>query len=168
MNAVDINNQLTAPMTPIRGRETRNWRPLWLWLLDVCTVNAYLIWLQDDVDSNHRGQARFRDELALALMTTDRPPPIRVPTVVNLAAQPSTQGHQRTRWKTSGYCVHCKTDPKWKAGHASKRIFGTVLDPNSVAIARRKRGSLVKGGCAECKVYLCVMGPCFDQWHSSL
>jgi hypothetical protein len=45
INAVDINNQLKALMTLIRDKETRNWRPFWLWLLDVCIVNAYLIWL---------------------------------------------------------------------------------------------------------------------------
>jgi hypothetical protein len=155
-------------MTPIRGREKRNWRPLWLWLLDVSAVNAYLIWKEDSVDSKHRGQFKFREELVNALMNMAEPPLLRVPTEVALAAQIPAQGHCPVRWKKPGYYAHCKTDPTWRPGHALKRAFGDVLDANLVAKTRRKRGSRVMGGCAECGVHLCVTGTCFDQWHTSM
>jgi hypothetical protein len=43
MNAVDRNNQLRRTMTVCRPQEQRVWRPQWLWLLDICLVNSFLI-----------------------------------------------------------------------------------------------------------------------------
>jgi hypothetical protein len=44
MNGVDRNNQLRKKTTACRGFEQRIWRPLWLWMLDVCLVNSFLSW----------------------------------------------------------------------------------------------------------------------------
>jgi hypothetical protein len=68
MNGVDINNDLRQSMTVCRPFEHRNWRPLWLWLLDICLSNAYLLWKGEDDDRNHRGQVPFRQALVDALL----------------------------------------------------------------------------------------------------
>jgi hypothetical protein len=164
MNAVDINNQLRKPMTPIRGRETRNWRPLWQWLLDICAVNAYLAYKQNDNDSKHRGQRKFRTELVDALLAIRQPPQLGEPIVAVMSASRQALKHQPTRWQAPGSCAQCKIDGTRKPGHTANRVFGTVLDPNAVSTIQ-PRATRTQGGCVECDVYLCVKGDCFDRYH---
>ena len=44
MNAVDLANQLRQNFSCHRAFETRHWRPLAYWLFDVCLVNSYILW----------------------------------------------------------------------------------------------------------------------------
>jgi hypothetical protein len=63
MNGVDRNNQLRKKMTVCRPFEQRVWRPLWLWLLDICLVNSFLIWKGVTDDKSCRGHRKYRKAL---------------------------------------------------------------------------------------------------------
>ena len=43
MSGVDIANQCQAAFTTLRGQNTRYWKPLFHWLLDIALVNSYLL-----------------------------------------------------------------------------------------------------------------------------
>jgi hypothetical protein len=73
MNGVDKSNQLRKNYTVYQRWERRNWRPHWYYILDVCTVNAYLIWKETTQDTFKRGQRPFRELIANILLSTPYP-----------------------------------------------------------------------------------------------
>jgi Transposase IS4 len=68
MNGVDTANQLRHNFTAHRSFESRVWRQLWYSILDVCTVNGYLLWKGDKEDPRKRGQRPYRNALIDALL----------------------------------------------------------------------------------------------------
>src|SRR6266850_5854156 len=46
MGGIDIANQLRASYTTHCFRQNRYWKPLFLWLLDISIINAYLLSLR--------------------------------------------------------------------------------------------------------------------------
>jgi hypothetical protein len=57
-------------MTVCRPQEQRVWRPQWLWLLDICLSNSFLIWQEGKKDKRRRGHRRFREALTEQLLHT--------------------------------------------------------------------------------------------------
>jgi hypothetical protein len=140
------------------------WRPQWLWLLDICLSNSFLIWQEGKKDKRRRGHRRFREALTEQLLHTQE---ASTTTVVAQATIYQPSGHSRCRWLKRNYCEACKKQPNSEGakGPGGKRTFGTELDPNTL-FEKRIRGRRTQGGYQQCGKYLCVVGPCFDIFHS--
>ena len=165
MNGVDWVNQLRRNFTVHQPFESRVWRPLWYYILDVCTVNSYLIWKGNSTtkDKSKRGQRRFRKPLIDALLTT----PYKTNPHGNCKPMPpANQKAPKHQWKEflkRNWCIWCK---EHAANWVPKRATGVLNEiVNGVAPARRQRQSKTYGGCEPCNVYLCRKGTCFEQYH---
>lgn len=164
MNGVDRANHLRHNLTAHRPFEKRVWRPIWYWLLDICAVNGYKLFLGDKTDHKKRGQRQFRMTIIDALLNTPYESPSkhaggRPPKAVSTA-----QENCQDRWKSfakRGYCVQCKS----QTGERPRPALAEVV--NGVAPARRQRSTRTLGGCEGCGVYLCQKGGCFKAFHSS-
>ena len=147
MNGVDLNNQLRLRITVCRPFERRTWRPLWNWLLDICCVNAFLIWQGDQQDLGHRAHRQFRRSLCDQLLLYSQ-------------KDSSSSGHYWSSFKKRNFCIWCKKHAE-DYQPRKRRKFGTEIDSNA-----RFRGVSCLGGCKACGVYLCRKGACFERYHS--
>ena len=163
MNGVDRSNQLRKNFTAHRPYERRVWRPLWYYMLDVCAVNAYLIWKGDTKDKAKRGQRCFREPLIKALLNTPYPK-VEMLVKKTYKSKPmplpnrDTLNHHWQEFSKRGYCVWCKKKDKMRPALAE------IV--NQAASNTCQRRSRVYGGCMSCNVYLCVKEDCFRQFHS--
>jgi hypothetical protein len=149
-------------MTVCRGYEQRIWRPLWLWMLDVCLVNSFLIWKGVVTDESCRGHRKYRKALCQALLeySDDSIPAVHLPPKVYKASE-----HTWSHFGKRNYCFYCKTHKKeWVPEKpAGARRFGTDIT-NTVSQASCIRGSMTWGGCRACGVYLCDRKGCMKLY----
>ncbi len=163
MNGVDRSNQLRKNFTAYRPYKRRVWRPLWYYILDICAVNSYLLWKGAKADIKKRGQRPFRKVLIDALLNT--PYPLLAPVKQLYKSKPmplpnrATLGHCWQPLEKRGYCVQCK-----KSAQEEEKINRPAL-AQIVNCVAPKRTKMSHGGCRSCNVYLCVKGPCFEQYH---
>ncbi len=135
-------------------------------MLDICAVNSYLIWKGDIVDIKKRGQRPFRKALIDALLNTPYPLATLAPVKQLYKSKPmplsnrATYDHCWQPLEKRGYCVWCKKSAQEKEEQINRPALAEVV--NCVA---PKRTKMVYGGCKSCSVYLCVKGPCFEQYH---
>ena len=164
MNGVDQSNQLWKNFTAHRPYKCHVWRPLWYYILDICTVNSYLLWKGDIADIKKRGQRPFQKVLIDALL--NMPYSLLVPVKQLYKSKPMTLFNWVTLdhcWQAlekRAYCVWCKKSAQEEEKKINRPALAEVV--NCVA---RKRTKLSYGGCRSCNVYLCVKGPCFEQYH---
>ena len=164
MNDVDRSNQLRKNFTAHRPYERRVWRPLWYYILDICVVNNYLLWKGDKADIKKRGQCPFRKALIDALLNTSYP--LLVPVKQLYKSPPTTLPNRATLdhcWQPlekRGYCVWCRKSAQEEQKKINRPALAEVVNCGT-----RKRTKLSYGGCRSCNVYLCVKGPCFEQYH---
>src|SRR5438105_3743619 len=65
MGGVNLANQYQADFTTLRARQTRYWKPLFYWLLDIALVNSYLLSKATIGPSKaHNDHRRFQEALA--------------------------------------------------------------------------------------------------------
>ena len=174
MNRVDRANQLRAWMYCGRPYQRRWWRPIWYWLLDTCSCNAYLIWKAkwDRPDTGRRLHRKFHEALIEQLWAVPRTShtTLAVPGVSHATMGGPTLPRDARRhiWGHFGrrrWCVWCK---KHKEGWVPKRA------PNRIVLGEIRnqvvpyRGSKTWGGCIVCQEALCMKGSCFRQYHSEL
>ena len=172
MNDVDRNNQLRKNFTVHRPYERRIRRPLWYYILDVCTVNVYLIWKGNKVDQNKRGQRRFRETLINTLLNTpyvSSPPPLSPSPSPSPPPPPpipqSNQVHYWERFEKRGYCIWCQNHTEKRGVQTTRPVLGEIV--NNAAPTKRLRSKRSLGGCRICSAYLCVKGACFRLYYSN-
>ena len=163
MNDVDWSNQLRKNFTAHRPYKRRVWRPLWYYLLDIYTVNSYLLWKNDIADIKKRGQRLFRKVLIDALLNTPYPLLVSVKQLYKSKSialpNRATLDHRWQPLEKRGYCVWCK-----KSAQEEEKINRSALT-EIVNYVAPKRTKMVYGGCRSCNVYLYVKGPYFEQYH---
>ena len=118
LGGIDIANQLRRDFSSQRPTNYRWWKPLFFWLIDVCTVNSFIIWrdLQRAVrGANTNDHNRFQKELTQALLTAKKPLPCTAPVALH-SVQPLDN---------IAYCVA----PACRVQGQNKRKFGDNL-PN--------------------------------------
>lgn len=165
MNGIDCSNQLRKNFTVHRLYEHRIWRPLWYYILDVCTVNSYLIWKGNKVDQNKWGQRRFWEALINAFLNTpyaSSPPPPPPPPPPPIP-QPG-RVHHWEHFEKRGYCIWCQNHTE-KGVQTTRPVLGEIV--NNAAPTQRPRPKRSLGGCRICSACLCVKGACFRLYHSN-
>ncbi len=163
MNGVDIANQLRASFTCHRPLEGRWWRPILYWLIDVCTVNAFLIWRANRCERevrSHRLHRTFQESLVQSLLGIDASLP--------LYERPSE--HLVERRDRVGYCAWGRKHPGQcqqgiNNGAGARVVLGEVVNE---ARATLKRPRQVRSFCRGCNVYLCTAQQCWRHWHVNL
>jgi hypothetical protein len=137
-------------------------------MLDICSVNSFLIWKIIKSEVGHRNHRQFRSAVAQgrlhtlyleeSLSTKDDYPSNRLPPVSTNALS-----HNWKRFDRRRYCVWCKAHSKeW----VPKRPPVLTEIVNGATPVTRKRQSQSWGGCEGCKVYLCQKGSCLEEFHS--
>ena len=159
MGGVDIADQYRSYYNTQR-RETRNWIPLFNWLLDISIINSFLLYkLASDPetgyeltwklpDITHSPQLAFRRELATMLLQQNpmRPKLKKIPSYFTLATEmpPPARGpmkHSPMRAANRRQCLYCRFHP---------------TDP-PMTIPR------TYWACSACLVHLCLT--CFGYYH---
>ena len=163
MNGVDRANQLRRNFTAHMAYKRRVWRPLWYYILDIYTVNSYLIWKGDTEDKDKKGQRPFRKALTEALLhipyPSTRPSNYKTMSPINEKAE----NHEWEAFKKRGYCVWCKEHPEeWIPKRASPAPAEAA---NKADPKKRQRQSRSNGGCLSCAVHLCKKGGCIERFH---
>jgi Transposase IS4 len=163
MNGVDLADQLRHNYTIHRKQEKRVWRPLFYFLLNVCLVNAYLLFKAGKEDCTKRGQRPYRDAVAEALLNTLYQAEPKLP-------QKPGQIHQWSKKDKRGYCVWCKAHlEEWIPKRAGPERPPLASIVNGVHLAdkqlAKQRQSRASRGCQACGVYLCQKGRCFEAFH---
>ena len=163
MNDVNQSNQLRKNSIVNRPYERRVWWPLWYYILDIYTVNSYLLWKDDKADIKKRGQCSFRKVLIDALLNTSYPllVPIKQLNKSKSMSLPNrvSLDHCWQPLEKRGYCVWCRKSAQ------EENINRPALAEIAVNCVARKRTKTSYGGCRSCNVYLCVKGACFEQYH---
>ena len=161
MNDVDQSNQLRKNFTVHRSYERRVWRPLWYYILDICTVNSYLIWKEDTKDISKRGQRPFQKVLIDVLLKTSYPTSVSTKQLRKNKSMPlpnrATLDHCWQPLEKRGYCVWCRKSAQEEINRPALAEIVNCVAP--------KRTKMSQGGCRSCTVYLCVKGGCFEQYH---
>ena len=68
MNGVDNASQLRGGFSVHHASESRWWRPIFYWLIDVCYNNAYIIWKTRWSPKNHKLHQLFEEELETEML----------------------------------------------------------------------------------------------------
>jgi hypothetical protein len=174
MNSVDAANQLRREITVARPKETRTWRPLAYWLIDVCTVNSFVIWrqLQPDYLRKRKNLHKvFMETLIDQILAVD---PILPLPLSPLVLQPihgliGMEKRGRCAWgiRAPHECPHTQErheKPPTQGSTRSGMPLGEVVN----GVTPRTRARLVSTYCIVCKVYLCKDRGCYKQWHVNL
>jgi len=167
MNGVDLANQYRAWLTCHRSGIYKPWQPLFYWLLDICAVNAFLIWKvsKEGLDpKDSRLHRKFHEELINALLDYSEPDPTPAPAPAPAPPQasqagPLPQAHTVARFPTRGVCIQCK---ELRGGGPKRRVLEEL--PNGVN-RQFKSPQRSDSGCATCGHRFCIKGPCFANWH---
>jgi hypothetical protein len=163
MNGVDIANQLRASFTCHRPLEARWWRPILYWLIDVYTVNAFLIWRVNRCERevrSHRLHRTFQESLVQSLLAID----------VNLPLYERPSEHLVDRRDRVGYCAWGRKHPEQcQQGHindaGARVVLGEVVNGVRPSLKRPRQ---VRSFCRGCNVYLCTQQQCWRDWHVNL
>jgi hypothetical protein len=136
--SVDVINQLHYNY--LIGRKARRcWPRLAWWLLDMCIINAFMLW---SMGQQHPKQLDFREQLMHQLvkqLPTERHP--RQHAAALLPHHALACDHYLDRCETVGECIVCSQQPN-----------------------NRARSSFI---CHSCKVHLCI-GECFSIYHKNV
>src|ERR1700743_990053 len=163
MNGVDLTNQLRAAFTCHRPFEDRWWRPIFFWLIDVCTVNSFLVWRRNRCEKEVRSKRLHRtfQELLVGSLTVFD---------IDLPLYGRLLDHVVERRKSSNFCAwgrkrpgECHQGMQRAAG--TRKVLGEVVNE-----ARRsfKRPRQVRTFCTGCNVFLCTTQDCYRLWHANL
>jgi Transposase IS4 len=169
MNGVDTHNHLRKNLTVHRPYETRNWRPLWYYILDTCSVNSYLIWKGNSSDVSKRAHRRFRQSLSKELRNTPYPD-VEIATKKRRYSKimpiPNREAlaHNWVPLEKREYCVWCQKHAEKSAPKRSRPALAQLV--NGEQINSRIRPSRSQFGCHICNVCLCRKGSCWQQFHS--
>jgi hypothetical protein len=160
MNGVDRANQLRQSYTCHRPGESKWWRPLFFWLIDVCAVNAYLIWLSRMSEKEKSGKDLhrvFQRQLIESLLATD----------VDLPLYDRLDTHIIEHRKGFGYCAWGRKRPGEcvSRGNTNRQVLGEVVNE---AMPKSVRPRQVHDYCTKCHVYLCTKRDCWRRWHHYL
>jgi Transposase IS4 len=159
MGGVDLANQLRSNYTVNRPFEHRIWHPLWHFLIDITSVNAFICW-RFGKPRRLRNHRSFREKLIEALLTH----PLECEAVgVIPEAIDSYSGHSWSRFGKRGYCKWCQTRPRDNLARR-RRVLGEII--NQAAPTGRIRPGITYGGCNTCNTLLCASGSCFRRYHS--
>ena len=135
INGVDRNNQLRKGISVILPHQYRNWRPAWLWMLDVVLVNCYLIWKSTRCPNRgHRGHRKFRDALYDALLKWPNEPSV---TMASVPKSKAPRAHERVRFRTRRPCAWCR-EKHTKLHGNYKRQFGTDITNQATSEPRTR------------------------------
>jgi hypothetical protein len=157
MNGGDVANQLRHTISCHRPQESKWWRPIWYWLLDICATNAYLLWKLNEDATDTRLHAKFHSRLVEQLLEPD-------PTVPDGLHHPDWSEHQPGPLQKPTYCAWGKKHPgECEQGGRKKRQFGDEITNHS---RPAKRPRQVKTCCKLCGVALCVGHDCWYKWHT--
>lgn len=170
-NLVDNADHLRANFTVERRWETRTWRPLAFWLLDVCLVNSYLLWMthqpQDVIKSNHTHRW-FREELCKEMFAYKDPTPSPP---ISPARTRVTSKHWPIRMPTRAHCEFSINNGGncigGSAGVVERRR--NALTPISGNASRKTlaiRSKRTQFGCSFCDKHLCINTGCFVEFHA--
>ena len=134
--AVDIDNQLHYSY-PIGRKSKKCWPRLAWWLIDMCIVNAYILWSMGKRDCT---QLQFREELMFSLVKlfgSDREA-VQVSRGANVSVA-LAKDHYLKHADTRADCVYCSHQPE-------NRVTSSYQ-------------------CAKCLAHLCI-GRCFANYHN--
>jgi Transposase IS4 len=183
MKGVDQADQLRASFTCHQKQNYRTWWPLFYFLIDVSSVNAYLLWkLSSTVNSvnaarTHNGHRDFLKTLCAQLLA-EQPAeePVEEPTE-EPAEEPAEEQQQLSHpYKPilsafRGRCQWGKLHPPGcPRKRSSKRKFGTDITETAVNSANGAilGGSKTQFQCSKCEIWLCIQGTCWQQYHHSI
>jgi Transposase IS4 len=174
MKGVDQADALRANFTYYRKQNYRTWYPLFYFLVDIACVNSYLLWLWSFIEhiaqnkQFYKGHKNFMAKLCDQLLYVNDPKPeedcsLTPPNAV------LTHHHKVVRTKSRGRCewgrLHPSGCPRKKS--PQKRVFGTDITANSNNSIENTilYGSVTQNRCSECQKFLCVKGPCWEQYR---
>jgi hypothetical protein len=172
-NLVDVADQLRGNFTCRRQWETRTWRPLAYWLIDVCLVNSYLFWHhwqpQDVLQERHSHRA-FRKTLISQIFAYKDPSPTPP---ISPARTRSIRYHVAIEMPGRGFCAWSPQNGGDCRGgsvtsRAKRRKALGEISGNARKEARRTRSKRTKFGCKLCNVHLCIKEGCFIKFHENL
>lgn len=157
-------------MTAYRLFEYCIWYFLWYYLLDICTVNSYLIWRQNIQNKKKKNQYQFQDPLIKILFDISY---FKAHISINNHFQGTTVSlvNQNTRIHCWGdfekhrHCIWYKDYTEEWISKKTRPVLAEIV--NNAVSAKQKRQSKTYSGCIACNVYLCRKGTCFEQYHSN-
>ena len=159
MNGVDLASQFRNGFSIHHPGSIKWWKPLFFWLIDVCTTNAFLIWRSDKSTKDKGLHKQFYDLLIDEALSYDPWTPA--------PATPSK--HRVVHLDKKIYCVNGSANPgaciqgMRMKGREEERQFGTVISGN---IRKRRRSAQVRTACYACNAALCTKGTCWEQFHT--
>ncbi len=173
MGGVDIADQHRAAFKTQR-KALRNWLPYWYWMIDHAIINAFKIGVHAPgkywTNRQHRD---FRTRLYQVLF--------QFQLSGEVARKTSMLGNERLNRYTQhtyviftslphpcAWCSHMKSleTSRSRTPSPKKRCFGDEINTN-IPTASMARSRRVRGGCMECRVYLCALKQwdCWWRWH---
>jgi len=136
--AVDVINQ--RHYSYLLGRKsTRNWSRIFYWMVDICILNAFTIWLKTHPSET---QLHFKEQLITELTTEhDQQRNMQREAQAHNAHIPAATEHYTIISDTDRDCKECSHQPD-----------------------QRKRTRFI---CHACNIHLCL-GDCFKSYHLKL
>jgi len=157
MGGVDLANQFREAYETHRPT-SRTWWPLFYWLIDVACINAYRLY-QLTVKEKPLTHLQFRIELYCKLLEYSERAKVRQlqvglggRRVFNPDLQHLHYWEKRIKQETCAWCKY-----EWRRNRVLKK-----QQDNKVKRAKRS-----VGGCAFCKVAICIEGDCWTRFHSN-
>ena len=155
MNGVDLGSQIQRGFSIHQPSESKWYRPIFYWIIDICQNNAFLIWKTTQKEQKrHILHQRFIDWLINEMLEYDKFTPA--------PGKPSE--HYSVKHQAKRQCVY---GLKVKGGCVRGSEKGRVpLGEVSGNAGSRTRPRDVRTGCKCCGVALCIDRPCFQRYHA--
>ena len=158
MNSVDTASQLRRGFTVHQPGESKWWRPIFYFLIDICCNNTYLIWKTRWSPKNHKLHQLFEDELETQLLQYD----LHTPRPSNVFE------HEREPLPTKLQCAYgLKVKGGCVQGGTPRGMKRTVLGEIKPNARPNPKPREVRWGCKQCRVPLCKEGTCWNKYHST-
>ena len=159
MNGVDLGSQIQRGFSIHQPSETKWYRSIFYWIIDICQNNAFLIWKTTQKEQKrHVLHQRFIDWLIEEMLSYSLYTPAPGDPSQHSWHQEEKVGECAWGRKHRGACV--QGDKK----DANTRTVLTQVSGNARATTQARR---VRTACSKCGVHLCIDRPCWRRYHAS-
>ena len=156
MNGVDTASQIQRGFSVHQPSESKWYRPIFYWIIDICQNNAFLVWRTTQThQKRHVLHQRFIDWLIEEMLWYDKWTPAPLPPSEHHPEYLDTRGRCVWGKRTVGGCVQ---------GTKRKRMPMEEISGNA---RPAKRPRQVRTGCKQCGVHLCIDRDCWHRHHAS-
>lgn len=155
MCGVDLTDQNLSYYSLTTRKTLKWWKKVFWRFIDICIVNSWIIFHQNNPESPIKTQRLFRLKLIEEL----------VQPLLDLRASPDCPPYLQDRRTRATVSTEKRLNGKHFAYKNTKRGRCRVCSQKKSAATGKKKDTKTQNFCRKCEVFLCL-GQCFEDFHT--